>query len=105
MKIIASVLLFMAVPAFGQAAPPKEAPAPPHSSTPQFSHLEVQMAEDIDKKRDDLQALISDLFEEVRRAHPGFQYDFRTHSLMPVPPPPVAAEQPKPASPEKKDKK
>jgi hypothetical protein len=102
MKIREAVLVFAALPLFGQQATPHATrPSPPavHPTptptanhpligpAPQFTQLEQVIAKDISQKQADLQQEINDFLREIRTSHPG--YEFMNGNLVPVQQPPA----------------
>lgn len=92
MRKIELVLLLTTVSAIAQVPAPKSpSPAIPPNPTPNFTQLEQTIVKEIQAKHDELQQLVNEFLEEVRKAHPG--YEFSNGSLVPIPPP--AAPKPK----------
>ena len=101
MKKIECVLLLITATAVAQAPVPRRTPAAPpaqpqiQSPAPTFTHLEEVMVQEINDRHDKLQQLVFELMDEVKRAHPG--YEFNAGRLVPIPPPaPKAKEEKKP---------
>lgn len=90
MKKIETLLLFVTVTAVAQAPKPVRPPATPPG--PAFTQVEQVLVKEIQTRHDELQELVNEFMEEVRRAHPG--YEFRGGSIVPIPPAPKA-EKPK----------
>lgn len=95
MKIMVSLLTFIALPMFAQQTGPKtdKPPIPVHLAAPatqrppippQFTQLEQVIANDITSKQSALQQEINDFLREVRTEHPGFE--FANGSLVPISP-------------------
>jgi hypothetical protein len=100
MKMLVSLLTFIALPIFAQQTGPKtdkppipvhpaapatqRPPTPPPFTPPQFTQLEQVIANDIASKQSALQQEINDFLREVRTEHPGFE--FANGSLVPISP-------------------
>jgi hypothetical protein len=94
MKKIECILLLITATALAQTPAPKQAPVPAtQAPTPTFTHLEEAMVKEINTRHDELQQLVFELMDEVKRAHPG--YEFNAGRLVPIPPPASKAKEEK----------